>query len=141
MTDDYHQISAFVAAKEHDKLCNVAYAVYDNGELLVTRSVSMQTNKHRGLLMATWSAVSWCKANIPQHPLSVYSNEKRTGNELSAVWMGKDPKDFEDSDRIESIINDCCFVCQVAFGYVGTDEQGILKDYSRRMRELIEVVK
>lgn len=142
MTDDYHQISAFVAASVKGGNAKIAYAVYDNGDLVVTRGATIKDiSEHRALLMATWSAVSYCKAHLPQHALAVYSTEKRTGNELSSVWIGNSSyKDYEDSDRILSIIRDCCFIKQVAFGVCPTEEEGVFADYTRRMKELQQVV-
>lgn len=138
MKSDYHQISAFVAARDN----KAAYSVYDNGELQITRSVEIpNVSEHRALLMAVWSAVSYCKGHLPAHDLSVYAADNRVPNELTSVWYAENKaSDYEDADRIESILKDCCFVCSVAFGVCKPDEGGVMADYARRMRELIETI-
>lgn len=142
MADDYHQISAFVAASVKGSNAKIAYAVYDNGDLVVTRGATIRDiSEHRALLMATWSAVSYCKANLPQHALAVYSVEKHTGNELTSVWIGESVYgDHEDRDRILSIVRDCCFIKQVSFGACPMEEEGVFADYTRRMQELQQMV-
>lgn len=136
-----HQVAAFIAAKEKGDITNMAYSVYDMGELLITRCASIpKTTEHRALLIAAWSAVSWCKGNIPELPLSVYSLDLRVVNELTAVWINKkECSDFEDSDRIKSVLRDCIFIKQVAFG-ICPMEGAVFADYTRRMNELVDLV-
>lgn len=142
MVDDYHQISAFIAASVKGGNAKIAYAVYDNGELVVTRGASIKDiSEHRALLMATWSAVSYCKAHLPQYAVAIYSLEKRTGNELTSVLIGESTAgDYEDGDRISSILKDCCFIKQVSFGVFPMEEEGVFADYTRRMKELQQIV-
>lgn len=141
MKQTRHYLSAFVAANIRDGHASVAYSVYEFERQLVVRVAKIDgISEHRALLMATWSAVSYCKRNMPLSDLSVYSSEKRTGNELSAVWLNlRQPADFEDSDRIESIIHDCAQLRRVAFGLCGTEETGVMAECSQRMKNIIQL--
>lgn len=140
--NDYHQISAFAVAKSVGNDANTAYSVYDNGELQITRCVSIQNvSEHRALLMAVWSATRYCMEHLPQYQMSLYCTEPRVPNELTKVWYNEaKPTDFEDADRIESIIKDCCNISQTAFSVIKPDEGGVFADYGRRIRELIELI-
>lgn len=142
MTDDYHQISVFAVAKSKGRDANCAYSVYDNGELQITRCVTIpDVPEHRALLMAVWSATRYCKEHLPKYQMSLYCTEKRVPNELTKVWYNETkPNDFEDTDRVESIINDCCHIAQTAFSVITPDDDGVLADYARRIRELVGLV-
>lgn len=141
MTDDYHQISAFAVAKAKDKDANCAYSVYDNGELQITRCVTIPgVSEHRALLMAVWSATRYCKEHLSQYQMSLYCTEPRVPNELTKVWYNDAKADgFEDADRIKSIIDDCCHIRQTSFSVIKPDEDGVFADYARRIRELVEL--
>lgn len=139
---DYHQVAAFVAAKEKYGMANAAYSVYDMGELLITRCVSIpNVSEHRALLMAAWSAVHYCKEHTPTEDVSVYFLETKVPNELTSVWYADNKaEDYEDSDRIMSVLKDCCGIKSVAFGVCTLDADPVFKNYVERMRELIEIV-
>lgn len=141
MKHTYHNISAFIAANVSGGMATVAYSVYELDRRLAVRVARIEDiSEHRALLMAAWSAVSFVKKNLPLSDLSVYSAEKRTGNELSAAWMGlRRPTDFDDSDRIEVILFDCAEVKRVAFGFCPTEATGVMSEYARRMKEIVQL--
>lgn len=134
----YHQVAAFVAARKEGGMTNAAYSVYDTGELSVTRRVSIRdVSEHRALLVAAWSAVNYCKEHMPAEDLSVYFAERQVPNELTSVWIGNSKaEEHPDSDRIESVLRDCCQIKSVAFGVCPVDGG----DYADRMKEIEDSV-
>ena len=136
--ENYHQISAFVTAKERNGKCLVAYSVYDTGEELVERFASIDgITEHRGLLMAAWSVLHYVIGNgLSVYDLSVYSDNKEVCDELTGIWYGDDISKHEDADRVEKVISDCCRVASVAFSvcdpYFGESKT----DYHYRMAKL-----
>lgn len=143
MTDNiYHQISAFAAAKSKGNRSNCAYSVYDNGEMQVKRCVAIpDVSEHRALLMAVWSATHYCKTHLPQYLMSLYCSSEQVPDELTDVWYNRaEPADFDDADRIKSIITDCCHIALTAFSVIKPDDTGAAADYAGRIRELTELV-
>lgn len=140
--NEYHQISAFAVAKAEGSNANAAYSVYDINDQLVVMCVSMpNTSEHRALIMAFWSAVRYCKEHLPSEEISVYTTNKEVANEITKVWYAENaPKDFADGDRILSTLIDSCYVKSVSFGYVGLNEDGAVKEYSGRMKELYDLI-
>ena len=137
MTDKIHQISAFAVSRKRKAGTIAAYALYDNGELVITRTVRFDgISEHRALLMAVWSAIAYHKHRMPQEFISVYCDDATVPNELTDVWYGTHnlPCD-KDRDRIDNIMRDSCFINGVAFGVCRADDAD---GYSKRMQSLIE---
>lgn len=133
---EYHQITAFAAAKG----CKTAYSVYDNGKQLIKRAAVIEgASEHRALLMAAWSAIHYCAAHFPTEWLDLYFADKRVPEELDAIWYGGgNPAAMEDNDRIMCIVDECCNVSSVTFGFISPDETGASADYARRIGELLK---
>ena len=129
----FHQISVFTAAKKSDAGAKAAYSIYDMGKLLVERAVEIcGVTEHRATIMAVWSAVTWCRNNIPNEDIDVYCPHERVPNELTSVWYSETVAAcYEDSDRIESVLRECCYVKSAAFGVCGTHGE-----YGKRMDEV-----
>lgn len=132
-----HQYTAFAVANG----CKTAYAVYDLEEPLVANGATISgASEHRALLMATWSAIRWCREHCPKEWLEIYFTDRRVPDELTAVWYGKDVNSFEDADRITNITNDCCFIGNVVFDVVKPNETGAVGDYAKRIKGLLKTV-
>lgn len=142
MREKYHQISAFVAAKEYDGYCMTGFTVYDMTELLRIRIVKVvKETALDAILLSTWSAVHWVASqNISIYPLSVYSSEKESGNILSKAWFSEGTSDSGKDERIHAILEDCSHVASVAFGLCLPDEGGAMADYAGRMKALIDLL-
>lgn len=140
--EGYHQISAFVASRQRNGFSNVAYSVYDNGELKVRRCVSMPgVSEHRGAIVGAWSAANYLMEHFPEHHADMYFRGKELPNELSAVWMSeRDASDIEDGDKVECLLRVCCNIKSVAFDVCGVDDAAVLSDYATRMKELQEII-
>lgn len=143
MEEEYHQISAFVASCQKDGFSNVAYSVYDNGDLQARRCVSIPNiSEHRGAIVGAWSAVNYCREYFPQYYIDVYFHDKELSNELTSVWISeRNVSDIEDGDKAECLLRACCDIKCVAFGVCGSDDTMSMSDYAIRMKELQEIIK
>lgn len=142
MAEQFHQISAFVAAKSNGIVASAAYSVYDCGKQQILRCASIKgISEHRALLMAVWSAVRFCKDNMPMNMLSVYGTDEIVTNELNAIWFDdKSPSDYDDADRMESIIEDCIWVYQVNFATFPMNDNPDLSNGRIKMLEVLNLV-
>lgn len=136
--ENYHQVSAFITARERNGKCLVAYSVYDMGEKLAERIALINgITEHRGLLMAVWSVLHYVIENgLSAYDLSVYSDNKEVCDELTGIWYGDDISKHEDADRVEKVISDCCRVASVAFSVCAPDSGKNKTDYHYRMAKL-----
>ena len=136
--ENYHQISAFITAKERNGKCLAAYSVYDTGEELVEKIALINgITEHRGLFMAAWSVLHYVIENgLSAYNLSVYSDNKKVCDELRGIWYGDDISKHEDADRAEKVISDCCRVASVAFSVCVPDSGKSKTDYHYRIAKL-----
>lgn len=134
-------MSAFIAARRFgkDNTCCAAYSVYDMGELLTSKAVTIPgISEHRALLMAAWSVLHYIIVHkLSSYDLSIYSDDKNICDELTKVWYGEDILKYEDDDRMVKVINDCCNVASVAFSVCEPDKDADESSYSHRMADLV----
>lgn len=130
---------AFVTASKEDDGVRMGYMVERHCDIEVKRCVqSKNASLRRCLLLAVWSVVHFVRnSDFADMEMTVYIDDIDLCNELTSNWYGIEHTDVaDDGDIVCKIIDDCCHVANVSFEYCGTDEKGIMRHVSDRMREM-----
>lgn len=133
-----HQLSSFVAGIEHAGTSRVGYSIYDNGELVVANTASLNIDIESAIITAVWSVTHYViKNNLSMYDLDIYINDKPISNALTEFWyMLMDYSRSYDAPKIDNVLNDCCNIKSVAFNYLDGTEEGIAEPYAERMVRL-----